>query len=410
MPQQVRTYVPSRRYDLQLKIKDKDYTNDLYQLRLISSVNTPYQIFRMNLFVDPDDIILERLFGKDPMKLNIRLIGDIAGVVREQVDFDLMYVKGTFQIASRQTLSNQSGSQKERSTLTITAVCRNAFKTISYPVNEVYSNTTVGQIIQDLAGKSGATLKLDSEDINTEVIDQVVVPHTTLKKAIDYLDKRFGIFNGASIYFCNYDNNLYVKNIISKVKMNQVFTIYQLATDRENEEIIKKCDDGKNFYTYTTINTSYSGNAKLSVEANKEVYIMTPKDQLYYKLEKDVKDVSSQYGIVYQTKKVDFDESLTSREKCFEDPCAYETSETFAIAKISKYVANLSTINIMLERNLPVLNLLNVGEAVKLDSQIIEFVDLSGKYVLKGTDIEFHKERDWQTICRVDLIRTNQTI
>ena len=409
MPQTERTYVPSRRYDLQLKIKDKDYTNDLYQLRLVSSVNSPYQIFRMNLFVDPDDIILEKLFGKEAMKLNIRLLGDVE-YPREEIDFNLMYIKGSFQINSRKTLSMDI-SQKERSTLTITAICRNAFKTITYPVNEVYSNITIREVLEDLAGKAGVTLKLDSEDINNERIDQLIIPQTTLKKAIDYLDRRFGIFNGAAIYFCNYENKLYIKNISSKVKMNQTFTLYQLSTDIENEETIKKCDDGKNFYTYSTIDTNYSGNVKLSVEATTERYIMTPKDQFYYVLEKDVKDVSSQYGIIYQNKKVDFDDdALSNREKTFEDPCAYETSETFAIAKISKYVANLSTISVMLERNLPILNLMNIGEAVKLNSQVIEFTALSGKYVLKSTDLQFHKQRDWQTTARLDLIRTNQTI
>lgn len=409
MPQQERTYVPTRRYDLQLKIKDKDYTSDLYQLRLVSSVNSPYQIFRMNLFVDPNDIILDRLFGKDPIKLNIRLLGDVE-YVSEQVDFNLMMVKSSFQIDSRRAVSSEN-EQSERTTFTVTAVCRNAFKTVTYPVNQVYSNTTVSSVIQDLAEKAGAKLELDSQDLNNETIDQLLVPQTTLKKAIDYLDRRFGIFNGATICFCRYDNILFIKNISSKVKMNQAFTVYQLCTDIENQETIKKCDDGKNFYTYSTIDTNYSGNAKLSVEAKTERYIMTPKDQLYYVLEKDVKDTSNKYGIIYQNKKVEFDDdALSDREKTFEDPCGYETSEVFAIAKISKYVSNLSTISLMLERNLPILNLMNVGEAVKLNSQIVEFTDLSGKYVLKSSDIEFHKQRDWQTTCRIDLIRTNQTI
>jgi hypothetical protein len=408
VPEQTRTYVPSRRYDLQLKIKDKDYTNDLYQLRLVSSLNSPYQIFRMNLFVDPDDIILEKLFGRDPMKLSIKLLGDTEYPL-EQIDFNLIYIKGSFQINSRETITSRA-SQKERSTLTITSVCTNAFKAITYPVNEVYSNITIKEVLEDLAGKAGVTLKLDSEGINSERIDQLIIPQTTLKKAIDYLDRRFGIFNGAAIYFCSYDNKLYIKNISSKVKMNQSFTVYQLSTDIENQELIKKCIDGKNFYTYSTIDTNYSGNVKLSVEASTERYIMTPKDQLYYVLVKDVKDVSSEYGIIYQNKKIQFNDVFDNREKTFEDPCAYELTETFAISKISKYVANLSTISIMLERNLPILNLINIGEAVKLNSQVIEFTDLSGKYVLKNSDIGFHKERDWQTTCSLDLIRTNQTL
>jgi len=409
MPQQERTYVPTRRYDLQLKIKDKDYTSALYQLRLVSSVTAPYQIFRMNLFVDPDDIILEKLFGRDPIKLSIRLLEDIE-YATEQVDFDLMYIKGWFQIDSRKSLSTEN-VQKERSTFTITAIPRNAFKTITYPVNALYSNTTIRNVIEDLVGQSGATLILDSQDINSETIDQLLVPQTTLKKAIDYLDRRFGIFNGAGICFCSYDNKLFVKNITSKMKMNQTFTVYQLATDVENTDTIKKCNDGKNFYTYSTIDTNSSANAKLSVEAKTERYILTPKDQLFYTLVKDLQDVSTQYGVIYQSKKIEIDsDALSNREKTFEDPCAYETSEVFANAKISKFVANMSAISILLERNLPILNLVNVGEAVKLNSQIIEFTDLSGKYVLKASDLGFHKQRDWQTTCRLDLIRTNQTI
>jgi len=409
MPQTERAYVPTRRYDLQLTIKDKDYTSDLYQLRLVSSLNSPYQIIRMSLFVDPDDIILEKLFGKDPIKLNVRLLGDDEQV-SEQVDFNLMYIRGSFQINSRASVSG-SQQNKERSTFTITTICRDAFKTVTFPVNAVYLDTTVKGVIEDLASKSGASVEIDSQDANSEVIDQLVIPPTTLKKAIDYLDKRFGIFSGAGVCFCRYDNKLFVKNITSKMKGNQTFTVYQLSTDIDNYEVIKKCNDGKNFYTYTPIDTNYVGNEKFSVEAKTEHYLMTPRDELYYMITKDVKDVSRQYGVIYQSNKIDSDDSaLSNREKSFEDPCGYERSDTFTIAKIAKYTANLATMSILIERNMPILNLMNVGEAVKLNSQIVEFTDLSGKYILKSSDINFHKQRDWQTTCRLDLIRTNQTI
>jgi hypothetical protein len=412
MPQQERTFVQSRSYDLQLKIKDKDYTNDLFRLNLVSSVNAPYQIVKMSLFVDPTDAILERLYGKDPLKLNIKLMGETE-YIKEQVDLDLMFIKGSFQLASKQTLSVGSG-QKERSTINIIAICRLPFKTMTYPVNEIYSNTTISEILNDLVSKTGAKLQLDSEGINDEKIDQVIIPQTILKKSIDYLDKRFGIFLGPSICYCNFDNKVYIKNIASKVKMNQTFTMYQLPTDSKNDTIIKKCVDGKNFYTYSAINTSSSGNVKLSIHAGTERFIMTPRDQLFHVLSKDIMKVAGQYGIIYQNNvredKIDFDDILQNRERTTEDPCGYETSETFAISKISKNLSNLSTISISIERNLPILNLLNIGEAVKLNSQIIEFTDLTGKYILKNTSIDFSKERDWKCTCKVDLIRTNQTL
>jgi len=408
MPQKERTLIPSRRYDLQLKIKGLDYSNDLYRLRLTSSVNSPYQIVSLDMFIDPNDIILERIFGRDPLKLNIRLLGDVE-YISEQIDLELMYIKGGFQLGMKNEYSEIR--QSDRSSFNIIAVCRNPFKTITYPVNEVYLDTTIEGILEDLVSKSGSTLQIDKEGLNDEKIDQIIVPSTTLYKSIQYLDRRFGIFRGACVVFCRYDNKLFIKNITSKTKMNQTFTVYQLASDSpDNTKIISSSLDGHTFYTYDKIDTRYSNNVKFSVAANIEKYIMTPKDQLYYVLEKNLKDICSENGVIYQNKNVEFDSILEQRETSIKDPCAYETSDTFVVAKMSKYIANMSTVSVNLERNLPILNLINIGEAVKLVCKTVEYIDVSGKYILKSTDIDFRKEKDWQCVAKLDLIRTNQTI
>lgn len=411
MAQQQRTYVPDRKYDFELKIREMDYSDELYQIRIVSSLNSPYQIVSLSLFLDQNDIILQKIYGGDPLKLKVRLLGDVNRAPLEQTDFELIYLKGKFQVGMKEPVS--TGKQVDRTTYTILCVCRQPFKTITTPINEVYLNATISSILQDLASKAGATLQLDSEGLNTDTIDQVLVPRTTLYKAIRYLDERFGIFNGASAIFCQHDNKLYIKNLTSKTKTNQAFTVYQLATvdsKTDDREIMSKSTDGKNFYTYDKISAKNSSNVKFSVFANKERYIMTPKDQLYHVLEEDLQSVCEQNGIIYQNKNVEFDNILEERERLITDPCAYETSETFAVSKMSKYMANVSSISFSLEKNLPILNLVNVGEAVKLITKTVENTDLSGKYILKTSDFYFHKDKDWQCTCKLELIRTNQTI
>ncbi len=49
MAEKKRVLTPTRGYDIQLKIKDLDYTNDLRSVRIVSAINTAYQIVILNI-------------------------------------------------------------------------------------------------------------------------------------------------------------------------------------------------------------------------------------------------------------------------------------------------------------------------------------------------------------------------
>ena len=101
MPEKDRVYTPTRGYDLELKIKDLDYSGDLNGLRIVSSLSSAYQIIFLNLFLDSDDIILDGgLFGQDPLKLTIRLLGQDEND-KEQLEFELMYIKSIFDMPAK---------------------------------------------------------------------------------------------------------------------------------------------------------------------------------------------------------------------------------------------------------------------------------------------------------------------
>ena len=53
---------------------------------------------------------------------------------------------------------------------------------------------------------------------------------------------------------------------------------------------------------------------------------------------------------------------------------------------------------------------MNVGEPVKVVTKTLEYVDLSGKYILKSSEINLNRGKDWQSTARVNLMRTNKTI
>ena len=185
-------------YYISLRIKDKDYSADLNRVRLVSSINSPYQILNLELFMDSNDIILTKLYGQDPIKLSIKLTRE-QSFVSEQLDFELMMIRNDYSITNKDQLSQNK--QIDRTLINIITIPRKPFKTITNHVNNVYLNQTLRQIIQDLCKKSNSTLIYDSDGENTQIIDQVLIPPTTLYKTIQFWMKNLDYTPEPVLYF-----------------------------------------------------------------------------------------------------------------------------------------------------------------------------------------------------------------
>jgi len=77
---------------------------------------------------------------------------------------------------------------------------------------------------------------------------------------------------------------------------------------------------------------------------------------------------------------------------------------------ISKKISSLLTLKIDIERNLPILNLLKIGEVVKFDTKVLEFVKMTGKYILFSSDIVWTKSVEWETTASLIIKRTNKNL
>jgi len=419
MPENVqdrRSYRPSRGYDIQLFIKDKDYSAELMKVKIISSLLSAYQTVTLDLFIDSNDIILEKLFGKDPIKLRITLLGDITQGTLEQIDMDLMFLSSNSTITPKTQMSEGRAAQTERVLLSMVTVCRKPYKTMTTMVSGLYFEKKVKDIFQDIVSKNtDAQLIYDDSKANNEQIDQVLIRPMTLYKCIEYLDNTFGLFDGASnLGFCTYDNKIQIYNLSERINRDQTFTVYVLATDKKEEDVFQKSMDGKNFYTYDAVDDSYNANTKVAFLAKNIKYVVNPKDTLYHIVEHKLDELSKTAGAVYQSRmdnqfSLNIDDNV-SRTQVNSDHIGYEKSTTWATARDARQMISLANVSINLERNLRILNLMNIGEPVKVITKTLEYVDLSGKYILKSSDITFSRRKDWETTVRLNLMRTNKTI
>jgi len=407
---ETRFWSPSRTYEFEVKIADRDLTPDLYKLTILTSIDFPYQTFVMEFFLDPNDLILEKIYGQQEIKLSAKLMATAPGLVNDQIDFSLMYLSGSIPLRIQNTM--QTRTDVQRSPITITAVSRKSFTTMSTYVNDVFENTSLNNIILQLVSQAKGELKQDVVGRNTEVLDQVLVPPTTLYQALKYLNRTFGIFNGWLALWCSHDNKVYLKNLTSKMKSSYLFSIYQFASNVDNDKIIETLEDNI-YYTKYDVKTSYTGNTKFAIYAPTMKHIVKPKDKLSETIQLDLESFCQSYGLISQKNKIFFDKSainVSNRQRVYKDHTGYEANQAFINSNMAEEIGDLSEIEIKLERFLKLKNLMNVGEAVTFISKIDDYQDLTGVYILRSSQLNFIKGKDWEASADLKLIRTNRII
>lgn len=411
-----RYWVPSRTYEFELKIGKQDYTNDLYKVTILTSIEVPYQTFILELFLDPNDIILEKIYGQTSIKLVCRFLGVVPNVELERIEFDLMAITNEFSIPQEEVINiddARTAGYKDRKPFTMTTVPTNSYKTMNTIVNGVYQGITLGAVIETLIENNtqGVRLIYDTSKKNFEVIDQIIVPPTTLYKAIKFLNKTFGLFDGALAVYCDYNNNIFIKNITAKMKTSQAFTVWHLATNSDNTKIIENNSE-TSFYTFEDVMTSYAANSVFAALAPRNRFIVKPNDRLSATINVDLEEFSGNYGLISKRKKIYFDSEAIDpsvRVAYFKDHTGYNLSSTFINANLSKTISELATMTVSIYHNIYLNPLIKVGDAVQLNSKVTNVREFTGKYILKASELLFTKMKDWESGARLYLIRTNRT-
>jgi hypothetical protein len=407
-----RPFVPSRSYDIQMRIRDKDYSMDLSRVRIVNSLNRPFQTIILDLFIDPRDIILDYIYGQDPIKLSVRYIGESQPQVpKEQLDYTLVHFKSGFTLPMQRTIagSDRQSDQPDRTNISILTVPEKELFSLSFLVNKIYYASTIEEIMRDLVKESYATLEIDQEDLNTEQLDQVIIPPISLNKAITYLDNTFGFYKGTMGWNFSGDK-LHIYNLTRRMNKATAFTIYQLVSGDDNSDTIEKCNDGKNFYTYELMRTDYSANTRFIYESKRVKFIVKPRDNLYGTINLDLEEVCKDYGLMSKRGVQIFHNPVVDRTKYHIDHTGYDADDTFAIARTTPLIRNLSTLKFSLERNLRILNLTDVGQPANLNVRVSENINVSGKYIISSSDLVFVRDGEWQAVATVRLMRTNPTL
>jgi len=401
-------------YDIHLAIKDNEFSQYLKSVRVISSINTAYQIVTISLLYDPSAMILDDILGKYPLKLKLDLIGiQQQQPLFESINMELQYIDSNFTVTEGRPQQTDQNYIPDRTIVNITTIARKSFKTMSQIVNDVFVGKTTKQIITELASLTQAKVVYDTDNENTDPIEQVIIPPSTFYNAIRYLDDNFGLFKGVSnLGFCQYDNTLYIQNLTARMNKNQTFTINKLAVDNnKNSEIIEKNASEKWFYTIGALEPSYSGNAQFTAAGKTIHHIVHPDNKLYDTIDQNMDDICSDYGAIAKNSEITLDPNINDREVYMINHSGNNDSDIYANVQTARKIIGMSELKCGIKDSMYLLNLVKVGEPVKVKCYTKEEINLGGKYILKSSDIQFTKsESVWASSCIISLMRTNKYV
>jgi hypothetical protein len=406
----LKSWTPNKTYEFDLRIGDTDYSNDLYKLSIRSSTSTPYQNFTIELFLNSMDLLTEEIYGQTPIKLSIKLIGE-TGISQEQVDFDLMFseTQTSYHMKNISKLTDQI----ERTPITLNTISRPSFTTMSKMVNSIYYNTTPEAIVNNVLSNTKAEIEYDANGKNTLGIDQFLIPPSSVYKTIKYLDRTYGVFNGMLGLTCSFDNKVKIQNLSKKIGSSQTFTVYSLATNANQEKILNMTDQDK-FYTKVPFKVMNRGNSIFAYISPTNRYITKPNNQLSHTIDISTEDFAKKYGLITKNiankQNIFYDSDAIrpdSRITYHTNQTGYNTDPSFINANLSRAISDVSLIVVELQHRLPILNLMDVGEAVNLIPQVSEYKSLGGLYVLKASEIGWVRSKVWETWARLYLMRTN---
>jgi hypothetical protein len=326
----------------------------------------------------------------------------------EQIEFDLMYINTEGEYTPVET--SYESDQMERSIVRLKTICSKPYKTMSTKVNQIFYNQTPDSIITNLFTGIEAELNYDAMGRSTLAIDQLLIPPTTLYRVIKYLNKTYGIFDGPLGLHCSYDNKVKVQNLAAKTRSAQKFTLHLLSTNQDNTKIYEEDDPGS-FYTKQGLVSAYQANSIFASVAPTRRYIVKPSNALFQNIDINLQAFAGQYGVIEKNNpKIYFNSTTidaTKRISYHKDQTGYNSDQTFINSNLSSMVLDMTVATTQITGNLPTLNLMEVGELVKIKSHSDVDLKLSGAYILKGSDILFTKQTTWESAANIYLSRTN---
>jgi len=408
----LKSNIIGKNFGVELAIGKENITKYVRTVRIIDNISSAWPTFAIGLLIDPNDLILQDIYGKKEMTLVISLNGEDGQTVERNI-FHLLYLQDNVLLTPR---TQQSQTQAELAPTTFACVPVYAVNLMGSFVNFAWQEekgiTNPTEIIKSYLDKYGFRYEIDDRNALTKEIRQLLVPPMSFNQFIKHIYRHNGLYEGPPLFKCAFDGKFKMWDLSKRATDSAKFTVYQMPAGGESklllDKVFKKSNPEKTFVTRDNIETVYHSNANILKHGYDILQVTHPDNSIYKLRYSNMDTIAEQYGIFTETKKLEYNGILRARKKYY-----YTTSGDRGDDVVNTYgsVAIMKTlvIRLKLRRNIRMKTAFNVGEPCLFEPTVMEHLRYRGKYVLDSVDYRLDRMDgdNWTAECVLSMFRTS---
>ena len=393
-------------YEIKMKIGDKDYTDGVESVAIISAIGSVYQIFHIKFRIDEVKETVDKIFGSDYITL------EIIETAEDQTTYNVMKLElvnltNSFSQENRINIPDMENKMVNAVNQEIELLCipRKALECMLSITNLVVPESNhyyplyiaYALVFNFLRGKYDK-INWIAENKNPTPVEQALIPPLPFSSAIDLIDTQFGIYKGPVHHQARMEKDLLVLDMWDlSYMMNRdpFYTINILNLGKEDREVyarVKLQGSNKEIEIHNPLHFNYIGNQQLLQEAFNNIFISKPMDDLYYRIDVNMQDIFLNNS-VRDGGRLEYNPSTKQRTRVYNRwNLGMRDDDTYARSFLSRKLSDVNKIRVNLGRNIALSRLIGVGIPINLNYEGEVYKPHEGKYIVNRSLFVMSKE------------------
>jgi hypothetical protein len=411
-------------------------TTHYSHIRIINSTRSIWPIFEVYFHIDNQVFIEKNLYGADDITCKIWYTAETGEPVNEPVTYTLLYLESRIELTLKEEKNNTIDNLQEvqRRYVKVTFLSKPAYLAMTTFVNKLWEDPdglTGTQMrpldfIQEILDDGDIPYKIYPAGMNEDLVQQMVIPPTTLKGAVDYINQNYGIYTGPMFRYVNYSGEFLMwdlKQMYENKKENPWIKIHKLPShfstpdlfEEITEKVIQTSDE---FTTYDASESIHHANANVIKYGYDNIYIYHPHEDIAVFMKKNVDDIVKDFGIYHASDEMKYNKELMNRKLYYHDMVGFESgtgydgkyNDAMLTHDMATSFQNAAAVRIQLYRNVKFQMVQKVGEVLFLepymDHEKFKGSNYKGGYLISDSDILFSKMRGNAGTININCVAT----
>lgn len=286
---------------------NKELMSNFKKVRIENNISNIYPVINIEFYIDNQAFIDNNIYPQRNLSMYLYYSNEDNTRIDEPLIFDLIILEMQVELPPKVYNNVSNKRDNQRRTMMMTCVSKPSFELMNTTVNKMWTEpTTVRNIVIDLCTSIGVSSEhFEPSKANNSLISQCIIPPMTFRAALDYLDATYGIYEGKTFRYANYNGTLEMWDLKTKfdsMKSNAVYKIHKLPVYSDSDAMFKRPAElaqeyADHYISYDSMSTIIRSNDAFIPNGFRQVHVFHPYGDIAEYVNVDMRDIAKSYGM-----------------------------------------------------------------------------------------------------------------